>query len=301
MAELIELKCKNCGGLLSSTGSDRITCHYCGTSFLISSSEHVSSDVDEEMVNAEYVMQSFNDYEQAYHRFFSIIQKDPKNYRGYLGILKAITKCFTDVSCHITYGMDAINDYIEKLYIATPDRDKLALYKSIIVPFTEKVNEHIQLCEKLSGIQAEIDLAEEDLHNAEESYSFYGENYFTVSRYKKTTFRCFILSHSLIWLQIALMFLAIDLRDANSALTMTFVIICLILAGIIMLLMIDKKVVWVWQIFKVDAELKRARKLFDDVVSTVKSINNQLVELEQEKETAEAELREFEQSAKKNA
>lgn len=109
---LLELKCKNCGGIIEYDDSQSTAvCKYCNTQYtkeeLTINQNYYNTTVifnDESSVeslleNAEAYLTKINNYEKARDIFSRVIEQKGSDYRGWWGKLRALTEEFSLEMC----------------------------------------------------------------------------------------------------------------------------------------------------------------------------------------------------------
>lgn len=156
--KLVAAKCTQCGADIDVDASLlKGCCPFCHTEFLVeqvvnnyivSSSEEVSN-----LVKAGEARLLFGEYDIALEKFLKICDLYPQDYRGWLGLIKAKTKNFTEVFSTRNQLDEVLEFYRKAEIVASGTMDKS--FSDAFEKYVSKVRDFIE--ESVSDIQTMID------------------------------------------------------------------------------------------------------------------------------------------------
>lgn len=148
---LVQAKCSNCGANLMIQDKGEIaTCPYCNSSFIIRDainnyyySNYISAEnltvedtaVENKIRSAEAYLK-MNRFQEALMLFTEISQSAPYDYRGWLGIIRSVTKEFTAVTCSRS-SLAKLEDAFANLKLFLPSGDMSRNYSNFYSYFEQ--------------------------------------------------------------------------------------------------------------------------------------------------------------------
>ena len=120
--KVVALKCPNCGANLDSKKLARsMKCEYCGSSIM-------ASEEQQELINAELLLNKIKDYDSSYEIYKSLLRKYADHPELWIGILRSFTKDFT----YKEYGDKFAKEYQKywRGFIALASEDEVKKYQN---------------------------------------------------------------------------------------------------------------------------------------------------------------------------
>jgi len=130
---LSETKCPNCGAnIVADSGKKKISCIYCHTEFTLtpdtvshSGGTAPGAEVTDIFERAEVFLTSLRKPDEALKLYSDYSMKEPGDYRGWLGIARALSNDFTKTECDSETLSKIEDNILSAMRVAGDDADDI--------------------------------------------------------------------------------------------------------------------------------------------------------------------------------
>lgn len=118
--DTIQIKCPGCGAVLKNIDNkNKLTCPYCGNEIMVKKS--IIQDTVDDLIVQGYKFLEMGEFSNAKKVFKTFSEKNPTDYQGWLGLLKAKTRNFTIRDNNAVFESEVKRYYDAYEKTATPD------------------------------------------------------------------------------------------------------------------------------------------------------------------------------------